>query len=179
MNYLNPPPCCYCTACRAKFDIKAEMFRAAASQYRILSTKLEERIRLHRHLLSEIELEAQKDPEKEDKKVKKIKGEKDAFLRFFNDSYLRIATCQSEMKFFPPGHMVRKWVANGQLRPNPIDQPMARFDQVSTKLSEEEKTRALFMLTDVSKPYKRFQALPEVKEALKRPKAAAESKKTK
>jgi len=31
-----------------KYDVKAEMFRGAAGQYRLLATQLEERIRTHR-----------------------------------------------------------------------------------------------------------------------------------
>lgn len=44
----------------AKFDVKAEMFRASAGQYRLLATRLEERIRTHRMAMVD---ESWKDPE--------------------------------------------------------------------------------------------------------------------
>ena len=74
-----------------KFDVKAEMFRAAGGQYRILATKLEQRIRLHRHLLNEIDANSKVNPEE---KRLRVQHEKNAFLKFFADSYERISTAQ-------------------------------------------------------------------------------------
>ena len=74
-----------------KFDVKAEMFRAAGGQYRILATKLEQRIRLHRHLLNEIDANMSVNL---DEKKRRVEHEKSAFLKFFAESYERISTAQ-------------------------------------------------------------------------------------
>jgi hypothetical protein len=71
-----------------KFDIKAEMFRSAAGQYRILATKLEQRIRLHRHILNEYEASSSSSSSSTnpDLECGDIKKEKEAFIKFFIQS---------------------------------------------------------------------------------------------
>lgn len=60
------------------------------------------------------------DKKGEEDRAKRAKAEKDAFLRFFAESYARIVTCQSEMKYFAPGWKLKQWIKNGTLRPNPV-----------------------------------------------------------
>ena len=128
-----------------KFDVKAETFRSAGGQYRILATKLEERIRAHRHLLNEIDGDPGTNAQE---KKDAIAIAKEAFLTFFADSYERIMTAQSEMKYFPPQWKLKEWVTLGTLRPNPIDQPMAKFRDPGYKLNKHERERALYLLTN-------------------------------
>ena len=70
------------------------------------------------------------------------------------------------MKYFPPPAKVKEWVEKGTLRPNPIDQPMAKVQDKGYKLTEIEKERALYLLTSADVPFKEFQELPEVKTAM-------------
>ncbi len=70
------------------------------------------------------------------------------------------------MKYFPPVEKVKKWIDNGSLRPNPIDQPMAKVKDRGYKLTDIEKERALYLLTSADVPFKEFQELPEVKAAM-------------
>ena len=96
----------------AKLDIKAEMFRGAANQYRLLATRLEQRIRTHRNAMM---LESWKDPRVREADVEE-------FNNFFVDNYRVMLTMQGEMKFFPPGAAVKLWKKAKQLLPNEIDQ---------------------------------------------------------
>ena len=96
-----------------KLDIKAEMFRGAAGQYRLLATRLEQRIRTHRNAMM---LESWKDPRVRDAEVAE-------FNKFFADNYSVLLTAQSEMKFFPPSSALKLWKKAKQLLPNEIDQP--------------------------------------------------------
>ena len=73
---------------------------------------------------------------------------------------------QSEMKYFAPQWKLKEWVTKGTLRPNPVDQPMARFKDAGYSLTKSEKERALYLLTNAEVPYKEFQELPEVRKAL-------------
>ena len=97
----------------AKLDIKAETFRGAANQYRLMATRLEERIRTHRGLMLTDEWKVEKTRE----------DEIDSFNTFFVENYKIILTAQSEMKYFPPGAAVRKWKKNKVLLPHEVDQP--------------------------------------------------------
>jgi hypothetical protein len=110
----------------AKLDIKAETFRGAAGQYRLMATRLEERIRTHRGLML---TDAWKDDAVRASEVER-------FNKFFVDNYKVILTAQSEMKYFPPGAAVRKWKLSKALLPNEVDQPeIDRADM--NKLLEE------------------------------------------
>lgn len=97
----------------SKFDVKAEMFRGAAGQYRLLATRLEERTRTHRMLMQ--------DPSWKDPKVKAEAIE--SFNEFFTSQYRMVLTAQSEMKYFPPNKAVAQWKKTLKLLPNEIDQP--------------------------------------------------------
>lgn len=90
----------------SKFDVKAEMFRGAASQYRLLATRIEERIRQYT-LMSH------------DERIQ----ERPLWAAFFEEQSKTIMTCQSEMKYFPPGSKVSRWIEQGKMSPNPVDQP--------------------------------------------------------
>ena len=169
-----------------KFDVKAEMFRAAAGQYRILATKLEQRIRLHRHILNEFEAGGSggggkgggKDGESAAAALGDIKKEKEAFIRFFTESYERIVTAQSEMKYFAPQWKLREWLNTGALKPNPIDQPMARFKDKGFSLTPYETERALYALTNSEVPFQDFRdAIKADREAKEAEKAAGKAKK--
>ncbi len=70
------------------------------------------------------------------------------------------------MKYFPPQGMVKQWISSGALQPNPVDQPMAMVNARGYKLSEVEKERALYLLTNADVPFREFQELPEVKQAM-------------
>lgn len=98
------------------------MFRGAAGQYRLLSTRLEERMRSHRMLLN--------DPSWKDEKVR---NEAIAdFNDFFSGQYQVVLTAQSEMKYFPPVAVVREWKRSKQLLPSEVDQPeVDRVDQAA------------------------------------------------
>ena len=110
----------------AKLDLKAETFRGAAGQYRLMATRLEERIRTHRGLML---TDAWKDDAVRASEVER-------FNQFFVDNYKVILTAQSEMKYFPPGAAVRKWKQSKALLPNEVDQPeIDRADM--NKLLEE------------------------------------------
>eukprot|EP00614_Pseudopedinella_elastica_P026745 CAMPEP_0172618000 /NCGR_PEP_ID=MMETSP1068-20121228/75802_1 /TAXON_ID=35684 /ORGANISM="Pseudopedinella elastica, Strain CCMP716" /LENGTH=187 /DNA_ID=CAMNT_0013423989 /DNA_START=21 /DNA_END=584 /DNA_ORIENTATION=- len=98
----------------AKFDVKAETFRGAAGQYRLLATRLEERMRTHRMLIADKENWA---------KPSVREAEIDNFNKFFENNYRIVLTAQSEMKYFPPGAVVSKWKSAKKLLPNEIDQP--------------------------------------------------------
>mmetsp|Transcript_39435 Transcript_39435/g.79641 ORF Transcript_39435/g.79641 Transcript_39435/m.79641 type:complete len:261 (+) Transcript_39435:100-882(+) len=97
-----------------KYDIKAEMFRGAAGQYRLLATKVEARIRSHRNLMSNEAL--WKNPD--------IQQAEDAeFREFFAETYRKITVAQSEMKYFPPQVLVKALKDDKILVPHEIDQP--------------------------------------------------------
>lgn len=98
----------------AKFDIKAESFRGAAGQYRLLATRLEARMREHRNLMQDED--AWGDPAVRQAEI-------DKFAHFFNDQYRAILVAQSEMKFFPPQAAVRLWKSTKALMPSEVDQP--------------------------------------------------------
>mmetsp|Transcript_81086 Transcript_81086/g.158419 ORF Transcript_81086/g.158419 Transcript_81086/m.158419 type:complete len:215 (-) Transcript_81086:317-961(-) len=103
----------------AKYDVKAEMFRAAAGQYRLLATQLEERIRSHRMKMIN-----------EKKKPEAQKAEMSDFKMFFEEMYSAILRAQSEMKYFPPAKVVDKWKKARKLLPNEVDQPeIDRYEQ--------------------------------------------------
>jgi len=105
----------------AKFDVKAETFRGAAGQYRILATKLEARMREHRCLMHDEEKWG-------DPKVRE--EEQERFVHFFNVQYDQVLVAQSEMKFFPPAAAVRAWKRAKTLLPSEVDQPeVDRADQ--------------------------------------------------
>jgi len=97
----------------SKFDIKAEMFRGAAGQYRLLATRLEERMRTHRM--------AMVDPSWKDKEARQ--KEIETFNNFFLEQYRTVQTAQSEMKYFPPNKAVAQWKKAKKLLPNEVDQP--------------------------------------------------------
>ena len=63
-----------------KYDLKAEMFRNAAGQYRILATKLEERVSMHRHLLNEVDTGLGDPKQRHEAHLK----EKEDMVNFFN-----------------------------------------------------------------------------------------------
>ena len=93
-----------------------------------------------------------------------IKKEKDAFIKFFMESYERIITAQGKMKYFAPQWKLREWLNTGALKPNPIDQPMARFKDKGYGLTPHEKERALFALTNHEVSWDEFkQAIEEEK----------------
>mmetsp|Transcript_89023 Transcript_89023/g.172459 ORF Transcript_89023/g.172459 Transcript_89023/m.172459 type:complete len:261 (-) Transcript_89023:147-929(-) len=96
-----------------KYDIKAEMFRGAAGQYRLLATRLEERMRTHRM--------AMVDPSWKDKEARQ--KEIETFNNFFLEQYRTVQTAQSEMKYFPPNKAVAQWKKAKKLLPNEVDQP--------------------------------------------------------
>jgi hypothetical protein len=146
----------------SKFDVRAEMFRAAASQYRILATKLERRIRLHRHVLNEVNAEGGTEEERRALE----ESEKRAFMACFAESYERIVIVQAQMPYFPPRHKVAEWIAAGTLNPSPIDQPMAKFRARGYQLAPAERARALHLLTHGHVPFGEFCALPEVQALL-------------
>jgi hypothetical protein len=101
-----------------KCDVKAEMFRGAAGQYRLLATRLEHRMRMHRM--------AMKDKDWEKRKPQAIQE----FNAFFNKQYNIVLTAQGEMKYFPPMTVVQQWKKNKMLLPSEIDQPeVDRNDQ--------------------------------------------------
>jgi len=79
-----------------KFDVKAEMFRGAAGQYRLLATRLEARMREHRMQMMH---ESWSDPAVRRREI-------DTFNTFFTENYKVILTSQAEMKYFPPGAAV-------------------------------------------------------------------------
>lgn len=96
-----------------KLDVKAEMFRGAAGQYRLMATRLEQRIRTHRNAMM---LDSWKDP-----KVRK--AEVDEFNSFFASNYEIMRTAQGEMKYFPAKTAVAVWKKSRMLLPNEVDQP--------------------------------------------------------
>ena len=65
-------------------------------------------------------------------------------------------TAQSEMKYFAPQWKLREWLNTGALKPNPIDQPMARFWDRGYSLSPYETERALYALTNAELPWAEF-----------------------
>ena len=93
--------------------VQAEMFRGAAGQYRLMATRLEERIRTHRNLMMQ---EVWKDKAVRENEIA-------IFSKFFVDNYKVILTAQGEMKYFPPGAAVKMWKKQKKLIPNEIDQP--------------------------------------------------------
>ena len=155
-------------ACRLnpkRFFWQAESFRSAALQYRILSTRLEERIRLHRHVLNEIY--AERTPNGgEERRADSVVKEQGEFVAFFDTAYKRIVEIQSEMKYFPPKARVKEWIAQGRLRPNPVDQPMAKVKSRAQALTTQERERALYLLTNAEVPFAEFRAHPDVRTAL-------------
>ena len=109
-----------------KFDVKAEMFRSAAGQYRLMATRLEERIRTHRMAMID---DSWKDPEVR-------KNEVAIFKKFFSDNYRIIMTAQSEMKYFPPGAALRMWKKAKALLPSEVDQPEVDRANLNALLEE-------------------------------------------
>ena len=105
---------------------QAEMFRGAAGQYRLMATRLEERIRTHRNLMMQ---ESWKD-----KKVRQ--DEITNFSTFFIENYKIILTEQSEMKYFPPGAAAAQWKRQKKLIPNEIDQPEIDRGDISKLVGE-------------------------------------------
>mmetsp|Transcript_53005 Transcript_53005/g.67949 ORF Transcript_53005/g.67949 Transcript_53005/m.67949 type:complete len:233 (+) Transcript_53005:62-760(+) len=98
----------------AKYDVKAEMFRGAAGQYRLLATRLEERMRKHRMSMNNEKWET--DKEMRENAIQD-------FNDFFEGQYRVVLTAQSEMKYFPPVAVVRKWKEEKKLLPSEVDQP--------------------------------------------------------
>merc|ERR1719224_399450 len=82
------------------------MFRGAAGQYRLLATRIEQRIR---------EYSLMDDEERED--------HKQLWKEFFDEQNKIIMTAQSEMKYFPPNAVIKAWIKKGMMSPNPVDQP--------------------------------------------------------
>lgn len=105
---------------------QAEMFRGAAGQYRLMATRLEERIRMHRMaMLSDVW------------KNEAVQEEEMAtFNKFFTDSYKIILTIQGEMKYFPPGKAVAMWKSKKELLPSAIDQPEVSREHTNRLMDE-------------------------------------------
>lgn len=111
-----------------KYDVKAEMFRGAAGQYRLLATRLEQKLREHK--IAEIKyLKTKKEKYDTMSSEEKTKFETaweetiEQFDEFFTKNYSVVLTAQAEMKYFPPGDKVREWKKADMLLPNRIDQP--------------------------------------------------------
>jgi hypothetical protein len=102
------------------------MFRGAAGQYRLMATRLEERIRTHRMaMLSESWKE---------EKVRQV--EMETFNKFFVDNYKVILTAQGEMKYFPPGKAVAAWKKGKLMLPSEIDQPEVSRSDMNQLMDE-------------------------------------------
>jgi len=110
----------------AKLDIKAETFRGAAGQYRLMATRLEERIRTHRGLML---TDAWKDDAVRASEVER-------FNKFFVDNYKVILTAQGEMKYFPPGKAVAAWKKGKLMLPSEIDQPEVSRSDMNQLMDE-------------------------------------------
>jgi hypothetical protein len=70
------------------------------------------------------------------------------------------------MKYFAPSWKLREWISKGTLRPNLIDQPMAKFIDGGHELTAAEQERAFFLLTNADMVFKEFRKLPEVISAI-------------
>jgi hypothetical protein len=146
-----------------KLNVQAEKFRLMASQYRNLSTKLERRMRLHRHALNDT---SGLGSDTEEERHARIEAERHEILECFADIYEHVMAVQAQMLVQPPQHKVAEWVATGVLSPNPMDQPFTKFKDRSYQLSPEEYARALYLLTQEQAPFDDFRALPEVQRIL-------------
>ena len=102
------------------------MFRGAAGQYRLMATRLEERIRTHRNLMMQ---ESWKDKSVRENEIA-------TFSKFFVDNYKIILTAQGEMKYFPPGAAAKMWKKEKKLLPNEIDQPEIDRGDISKLMGE-------------------------------------------
>lgn len=114
-----------------KYDIKAEMFRGAAGQYRLMATRLEQKIRSHKQLIKRM---AENESMDESDKDKNLNAANLEFDDFFEREYKVILTAQGEMKYFPPAKTVKGWKKLNELLPNNVDQP----EVVELKNEEEE-----------------------------------------
>lgn len=114
-----------------KYDIKAEMFRGAAGQYRLMATRLEQKIRTHKQFIKRMDEDESMEKTEKDKKRNDAKLE---FDNFFEKEYKVILTAQGEMKYFPPAAIVKVWKQQDKMLPNNIDQP----EVVELKYGEEE-----------------------------------------
>lgn len=144
----------------AKYDVKAEMFRGAAGQYRLLSTRLEERMRsVSVNWLSVLyvltfalfaapyvtkwwKLERREGTQGGHSGVQRLlprpvssspdsSGSHFSTLMPFSFK-MTLFPKQSEMKYFPPVAAVREWKKSKQLLPSEVDQPeVDRVDQAA------------------------------------------------
>ena len=59
--------------------------------------------------------------------------------QFFAESYDRIATAQSEMKYFAPGWKMKEWIATGALRPNAVSSASQRSILVTKETMRRQR----------------------------------------
>lgn len=137
----------------SKLHVHTEKFRVVASQYRILATKLEQRIRLHRHALND---PSPLESGTEEERHSCIDTERREMLACFTAIYERMISAQAQMPFQPPQHKVAEWTAAGILSPNPMDQLFTKFRSSGYRLKPEERTRALYLLTQGQAPFDEF-----------------------
>lgn len=108
---------------KAKMNARAEQFRSAALQYRMLATQLEEK--LFTYL-----------------KLPEHSKERDAaateWKEYFHDVSTKIRAVQTETNMPPLEKKVKQWMVDGTVAPNVIDQPC----QPPRELTMDEKLEA-------------------------------------